>query len=77
MPSLTPCKRREFIRKLRVLHYAGPFRGGNHQFMKRTPLATVGTAQTIRVPNTDIDDVHFLARILRNAGIPHDPFIDA
>jgi hypothetical protein len=78
MPGLTPCKRREFIRKLRALHYAGPYSGGNHSFMEKTPAVTIsGTAQTIRVPNTDIDDVGLLKRILRNAGIPDDVFINA
>ncbi len=78
MPGLTPCKRREFIRKLKALHYAGPYSGGNHSFMEKTPQVTiVGAAKTIRVPNTDIDDVGLLTRILRNAGISHDAFIRA
>ena len=78
MPGLTPCKRREFIRKLRALHYAGPYSGGNHSFMEKTVAVTIsGAAQTIRVPNTDIDDVGLLKRILRNAGIPDDVFINA
>jgi predicted RNA binding protein YcfA (HicA-like mRNA interferase family) len=78
MPGLTPCKRREFIRKLRALHYAGPYSGGNHSFMEKTAAVTVAAAaQTIRVPNTDIDDVGLLKRILRNAGIPDDVFINS
>jgi predicted RNA binding protein YcfA (HicA-like mRNA interferase family) len=77
MPGLTPCKRREFIRKLRALHYTGPYSGGNHSFMEKTPAVTIsGAAQTIRVPNTDID-VGLLKRILRNAGISDDVFVDA
>jgi hypothetical protein len=78
MPGLTPCKRREFIRKLKALHYAGPYSGGNHSFMQKTPAVVIaGAAQTIRVPNTDIDDVGLLKRILRNAGISDDVFINA
>jgi len=77
MPGLTPCKRREFIRKLRALHYAGPYSGGNHSFMAKTPAVAIsGAAQTIRVPNTDVD-VGLLKRILRNAGIPDEVFINA
>jgi hypothetical protein len=34
-------------------------------------------AQRIRVPNTDIDDVGLLKRILRNAGVSDDVFINA
>ncbi len=77
MAALTPCKRREFIRKLRALGYDGPFAGGNHQFMSRTARASQPGAQTIRVPNTDLDDVGLLKRILRNAGIDQDDFIQA
>ena len=77
MPGLTPCKRREFIRKLRALHYAGPYSGGNHSFMTKSSAVDIpGAAQTIRVPNTDID-VGLLKRILRNADIPDDVFINA
>jgi predicted RNA binding protein YcfA (HicA-like mRNA interferase family) len=77
MSGLTPRKRREFIRKLRALHYAGPYSGGNHSFMTKTrAVAIPGAAQTIRVPNTDTD-VGLLKRILRNAGILDDVFINA
>jgi hypothetical protein len=29
----TPCKRREFIRRLRLLGFDGPFSGTRHQFL--------------------------------------------
>jgi predicted RNA binding protein YcfA (HicA-like mRNA interferase family) len=77
MPALTPCKRREFIRKLRTLGYDGPYAGGNHQNMSRSARATKPGAQTVRVPNTDIDDVGLLKRIPRNANIDQDDFINA
>jgi hypothetical protein len=45
--------------------------------MTKTSAAAIpGAAQTIRVPNTEID-VGLLKRILRNAGIPDDVFINA
>jgi hypothetical protein len=45
--------------------------------MTKTSAADIpGAAQTIRVPNTDID-VGLLKRILRNADIPDDVFINA
>jgi hypothetical protein len=31
----TPCKRREFIQRLRQLGFDGPFSGARHQFMTR------------------------------------------
>lgn len=33
MSRWTPCKRREFIRRLRVLGFDGPFSGARHQFL--------------------------------------------
>jgi len=33
MSQWMPCKRREFIRRLRVLHFDGPYSGTRHQFM--------------------------------------------
>lgn len=33
MSRWTPCKRRDFIRRLRVLGFDGPFSGTRHQFM--------------------------------------------
>lgn len=76
MPPLTPCKRREFIRKLQALGYEGPFSGGKHRYMSRSNKATKAGAQTITVPNTDLD-IGLLKRILRNAKIDEDDFINA
>ena len=33
MSRWTPCKRRDFIKKLRKLNFEGPFSGTRHQFM--------------------------------------------
>ncbi len=33
MSRWTPCKRREFIRRLRELEFDGPYSGTRHQFM--------------------------------------------
>ena len=33
MSRWTPCKRREFIRRLRKLGFDGPYSGTRHQFM--------------------------------------------
>lgn len=33
MSLLSPCKRREFIRRLQELGFSGPFSGTRHQFM--------------------------------------------
>ena len=33
MPAWKPIKRREFIRRLRALHFDGPYRGTRHEFL--------------------------------------------
>ncbi len=33
MPRWTPCKRREFLRKLGQLGFEGPYSGTRHQFL--------------------------------------------
>lgn len=33
MSQWTPCKRRDFVKKLRALGFDGPFSGTRHQFM--------------------------------------------
>jgi len=73
VPRLVPCKRSEFIRKLRVLGYDGPFAGGDHEFM-----AAPGR-RPIKVPNPHMSDisVEILARVLRDAKIDRDKWISA
>jgi predicted RNA binding protein YcfA (HicA-like mRNA interferase family) len=77
MAALRPCKRRDFIRKLRALGYDGPFPGGSHQSMSKSKNSTRPSAQTVRVPNTDVDDVGLLRHILRNAKIDESDFSNA
>jgi predicted RNA binding protein YcfA (HicA-like mRNA interferase family) len=76
MPGLIPCTRREFIRKLKALGYAGPYAGGNHSYMERSAAVVVSGAKTTTVPNTDLD-VGLLARVLRIGQIQRDDFINA
>lgn len=33
MSGWAPCKRRDFLRRLRLLGFGGPFSGARHQFM--------------------------------------------
>ena len=64
MPAFGSIKRRELIRGLKSVGFAGPFSGGKHQFMIRGDV-------TIRVPNPHQGDIgkELLSRILRQAGI--------
>ena len=47
MSQWTPCKRRDFIRRLRNLGFDGPFSGTRHQFMvyKQHRLAIPSNAE--------------------------------
>ncbi len=60
-----PIKRRELVKKFRMLGYGGPYSGGRHQFMVKGDLK-------IRIPNPhgagDISDA-LLRQILQQAGI--------
>jgi predicted RNA binding protein YcfA (HicA-like mRNA interferase family) len=70
---LTPCSRTEFIRKLRALGYGGPYSGGKHEFM-----ASNGR-RPITIPNPHKGDINpnLLSKILRDAGIDRDKWINA
>lgn len=64
MPPFGPIKRKDLIRYLIALGFAGPYSGGKHQFMIRGGL-------TLRIPNPHQGDIgrELLGRILRQAGI--------
>jgi predicted RNA binding protein YcfA (HicA-like mRNA interferase family) len=73
MPALSPCSRREFVRRLSKLGYDGPFAGGKHAYMTKHGAAKV------RVPNPHQGDisVELIRRILKNAQIDVTDFINA
>lgn len=64
MPRLGPISRSELIGYLQQLSFAGPYTGGNHQFMVRGDVRLI-------LPNPHGRGISrgFLARILRQAGI--------
>ncbi len=69
MPAFGPIKRRDLIRVLRRLGFAGPFSGGRHQFMVRGD-------RVVRVPDPHGGDVgrELLSRILDQAGVSRAEF---
>jgi len=56
----TPCKRREFIRRLRLLRFDGPFSGARHQFL-------VYEDSRLTIPSNDEYSVPQLRMMLREA----------
>lgn len=67
MPRFGPVKRKDLLRYLKQLGFAGPYSGGRHQFMVKDNL-------TLRLPNPHQGDIgkELLSRILRQAGIDKD-----
>jgi predicted RNA binding protein YcfA (HicA-like mRNA interferase family) len=72
MSSLAPVTRRELVRKLKALGFAGPFPGGKHQWMQRGSLR-------VTIPNLHRSaiDPGLIRRILRQAGITLEEWINA
>lgn len=67
MPPLNPIKRRNFIRRLKKLGFAGPYSGGKHQYMVKDQIK-------LAIPNPHQGDIgpDLLARILRQADISRE-----
>ena len=67
MPPLGPIKRRDLIRNLRKLGFAGPYAGGRHEYMIKETLK-------LFIPNPHRGEIgkDLLANILRQAGIDRD-----
>lgn len=67
MPRVVPITRREFIRRLRLLGFEGPYSGGKHDFMRR-PSDSVKLA----LPRDDAKSreigVELQKRVLREIG---------
>jgi predicted RNA binding protein YcfA (HicA-like mRNA interferase family) len=57
----TPCKRREFIRRLRALGFDGPFSGARHQFL-------IQNENRLTIPSNEEFSVSQLRMMLREAG---------
>ena len=61
MSRWTPCKRREFIRRLRSMGFDGPFSGSRHQFL-------VYAENRLTIPSNEEFSVPQLRMMLREAG---------
>jgi len=57
-----PCKRREFIRRLRVLGFDGPFSGARHQFL-------ILNEYRLTIPSNEEYSVPQLRMMLRETAI--------
>jgi predicted RNA binding protein YcfA (HicA-like mRNA interferase family) len=67
MSKLSPVSRRDLIRRLLALGFAGPFSGGRHEFLVRNNRRLI-------LPNPHRGDVSpdLLARLLKQAGVSRE-----
>lgn len=61
MSRWTPCKRREFVRKLLTLGFTGPYAGKRHQFL-------VLKVHRLTIPSNDEYSVPQLRMMLKEVG---------
>lgn len=61
MSRWIPCKRRDFIRRLRALGFDGPFSGARHQFL-------IYAEHRLTIPSNDEYSVPQLRMMVREAG---------
>ena len=66
MPQFGPVRRKELIRLLKELGFAGPYSGGRHEFMIRE-----SDRLRLTIPNPHKGEIGkpLLAELLREAGI--------
>ncbi len=62
MSRWIPCRRREFIRRLRVLGFEGPYSGTRHQFL-------VYKQNRLAIPSNEEYSVPQLRMMLREASL--------
>lgn len=71
MPKLSPISHNDLIKRLKMFGFEGPHSGGKHLFMVKGNLRL-----TIPNPHKNKIDVDLLMRILRQAGITREEWIE-
>lgn len=71
MPKLKPVSHNELLKGLRSFGFDGPFGGGKHLYMIRGDLRL-----TVPNPHKEKIGVDLLMRILRQAGIARDEWLE-
>jgi predicted RNA binding protein YcfA (HicA-like mRNA interferase family) len=71
LPKLKPISHNELLRGLRSFGFDGPFAGGRHLYMIRGNLRL-----TVPNPHREKIGIHLLMRILRQAGISKEEWME-
>ena len=71
MTALSPVSHRELVKRLRKIGFTGPFAGGKHLFM-------IKGERRLTIPNPHRQEIGaaLLSRILKQAGIDRDAWMD-
>ncbi len=72
MPKLSPISWRELVATLKSLGFIGPYEGGKHPYMVKDDLVL-----TLPNPHKQEISVDLLKRLLRQADIDRDTWLDA
>ncbi|MEK7585554.1 MAG: type II toxin-antitoxin system HicA family toxin [Patescibacteria group bacterium] len=71
MPKLAPISQKKFVTKLIKLGFTGPFQEGRHPYLIRGSIVL-----TIPNPHDGDISVDLLVRLLRQAGISRQEWLD-
>ncbi len=71
MSKLTPISRQKLIKRLGLLGFDGPYQEGKHPYMIKDDLSL-----TIPNPHEGIISVDLLVRILKQAGIARNEWLE-
>ncbi len=71
MPKLIPVRWNVLVKRLNKLGFEGPYSGGKHPFMVKNNLVL-----TIPNPHKDVISVDLLSRILRQAKISREEWLN-
>ena len=69
--KLTPISWRILVKKLKALGFEGPYHGGKHPYMVRGDVVL-----TIPNPHRGTIGIDLLVRILKQAGVRKDEWLD-
>ena len=70
MAELAPVSWAALVKRLRILGFDGPYRGGKHPYMIKG-----GLVLTIPNPHPEDISVDLIVRIIRQAGIPREEWL--
>jgi len=69
--KLSPVSYAELVERLRLLGFDGPYMGGKHPYMLKDNISL-----TIPNPHSKVIGIDLLSRILKQAGIDRDEWLN-